>query len=88
LDEILASFPTPSMHVARKEGVSALQVHLAGLPEDYREVLRLQYQEKLELKEIAARMDRTEDAVHGLIFRAKKKLRTAMGQSSLWLSRK
>jgi DNA-directed RNA polymerase specialized sigma24 family protein len=37
--------------------------------------------------EVARQMDRSPDAVRGLLYRAKKELRAQMGRSSLYLSR-
>ena len=87
-DVLSAKLPTPSRNVARHEGVQALQVHLASLPEEYREVIRLRHLEGLSLEEVAVATGQTIPAVRGLLYRGKKKLRAAMGRSSLWLSKK
>jgi RNA polymerase sigma-70 factor (ECF subfamily) len=79
---------TPSRSVAGREAISALQVALAGLKEDYREVLRLRYIEGLPAAETAARMNRTEHAIHMLCQRAMERLREALGRSSQFFSRK
>jgi RNA polymerase sigma-70 factor, ECF subfamily len=78
---------TPSRAVSRKETLQAVQVALAQLCEDYRTVLTLYVLEGLDLAEVAARMDRSPDAVRGLIYRAKKDLRASFERSSLYLSR-
>lgn len=79
---------TPSRSVARREAVQAIQVAVAGLPDDYREAIRLRYLEGKGLEEIASSMDRTPGAVRGLLARGKEKMRDAMGRSSLWFSRR
>jgi len=81
------SIKTPSKQAARNEGIQALESALGGLPEDYRQAVRLRYLEGKGIEEIAAEMGRQPDAVRGLLYRALKKLRDAMGQSSLYLSK-
>lgn len=75
---------TPSRIMARRDGAVAIRVALAGLKDEYREALRLRYDENLPVVEIAARMGRTERAVHMLCNRALKKLREAVGSASLF----
>jgi RNA polymerase sigma-70 factor (ECF subfamily) len=79
---------TPSRSAAGHEAVRAVQVGLAGLKSDYREALRLRYIEGLPVAEVAARMDRTERAVHMLCHRGLQCLRAAVGRSSQFLSSK
>ncbi|MBU0637759.1 MAG: RNA polymerase sigma factor [Planctomycetes bacterium] len=79
---------TPSRSAAGHEAVAAMQVALAGLKEDYRDALRLRYIEGLAVAEIAARMKRSERAVHMLCHRGLQQLHTALGRSSQYLTRK
>jgi RNA polymerase sigma-70 factor (ECF subfamily) len=79
---------TPSRPIARQEAIQAIQVGLAGLPADQREAIRLRYLGGRSIGETAAAMGRTAAAVRGLVHRAKKALREALGHSSLWFSRK
>jgi RNA polymerase sigma-70 factor (ECF subfamily) len=79
---------TPSRSAAKHEGIEAVQVAMAGLPEDYREAIRLRYLEQKSVEEVAAAMGRSAAAIRGLLDRAKKKMRAAMGRSSLYFSRK
>jgi RNA polymerase sigma-70 factor (ECF subfamily) len=79
---------TPSRSVARREAVSAVQVGLAGLKDDYREALRLRYIEGLPVAEVAARLGRTEHAVHMLCHRGLQQLHAALGRSSQYFSRR
>jgi len=78
---------TPSQQAAGAEGVKALQLQLAGLPEEYREVVRLRHLEGKSLEEVARATGQTVDQVRGLLYRAKKKLRDGMGRSSLYFSK-
>lgn len=83
---ICADDHTPSQSAARHEGIEAVQVAMAGLPDDYREAIRLLYLEGKSLNEVAAEMDRSPGAIRGLLTRAKEKMRAALGRSSLYLS--
>ena len=67
--------------------MAAQQAALAGLSNEYRKVLGLRFQQGLSLDEVAARMNRSQEAVRSLLYRAQKKLKEAMGRSSLWLSK-
>jgi RNA polymerase sigma-70 factor (ECF subfamily) len=79
---------TPSRSFAGREAVNAVHVGLATLKDDYREALRLRYIEGLPVAEVAARLQRTERAVHMLCHRGLEQLRTALGRSSRFFSRK
>jgi RNA polymerase sigma factor (sigma-70 family) len=74
--------------VAGHEAVQAVHVGLAGLPDDQREAIRLHYLDGASVKETAAAMERSPDAVRGLLHRAKQALRNTLGRSSRWLSKK
>jgi RNA polymerase sigma-70 factor (ECF subfamily) len=84
LAELEADGLTPSRVIARDEAAALLQVSLARLPQQYGEAIRLRYLEGLSEDEAAARLGQSPDALRGLCFRAKKKLREAMGKSSLY----
>ena len=89
LVELLSgSIHTPSQSVAVREATQALQVALAGLPDDQRDAIRMRFLDGLSLEETATRMQRTTNAVRGLVHRAKQALRDAMGRSSRWFSTK
>jgi RNA polymerase sigma-70 factor (ECF subfamily) len=87
LDIAAAPSGTPSGIVARKEAVQALQLALAQLDDDHRAVLTFVVLQGKDFDEVARQMDRSPDAVRGLLYRAKKELRAQMGRSSLYLSR-
>jgi RNA polymerase sigma-70 factor (ECF subfamily) len=84
LAELQADGLTPSRMVARDEAAALLQVSIARLPQQYGEALRLRYLEGLSEEEAAERLGHSPDALRGLCHRAKKKLREAMGKSSLF----
>ena len=66
----------------------AIQVGVASLPDDQREAIRLRYLQGLTTQAAADQMERTPEAVRGLVSRAKQSLRTVLGNSSRWFSRK
>lgn len=79
---------TPSKSLARREAIQAIHVALAGLPEEYRQAIQIRYFERRSLEETARLMNRTTGAVRGLVDRAKKKMRDALGRASVYLSTK
>ncbi len=79
---------TPSRVVRRREVEQALRVAMAGLKNEYRQALQLRYMEGLAVDVAAARMNRTEGALHMLCHRAIEKLRKTMGSASKYLSSK
>jgi RNA polymerase sigma-70 factor (ECF subfamily) len=70
-----ASTPTPSALAANNEREEALQQALAKLPEEYRRVLHLRFQEELSFAEIGAQMGRSSEAARKLWARAVTRLR-------------
>jgi RNA polymerase sigma-70 factor (ECF subfamily) len=70
--------PSPSETAARREQAVLFADALAGLPDDYREVLVLRNLEGLPFQEVARRMGRTVDSVEKLWLRAIDRLRRAV----------
>jgi RNA polymerase sigma-70 factor, ECF subfamily len=62
--------PTPSAEMMARERVEAIETVLARLPEDYRQVITLRYQDQLSFDEIGKIMNRSADAVRKLWWRA------------------
>ena len=79
---------TPSESAARHEAIQAVQVGIAGLPDDQREAVWLHHLVGKSIEETAAAMDRTPASVRGLLQRARQALRDALVRSTLWLSKK
>jgi RNA polymerase sigma-70 factor (ECF subfamily) len=73
---------------ARHEAAGAIHAALAGLKLEYRQAIELRYIQQLPVAEIAARMDRTERAVHMLCNRGLKQLEAAMGCATRFITRK
>jgi len=72
---------TPSSEDAAKEAVSAVQVAVAGLPEECRSAVTLHHLHGQTRGEIASAMGKTEAAVNSLIYRGMQKLRESLGQA-------
>jgi RNA polymerase sigma-70 factor (ECF subfamily) len=72
---LLASYSTPSQHASGREQAVLLAGALGRLPEDYREVIILRHLESLAFREVAERMNRSENSVQKLWVRALASLR-------------
>ncbi len=86
LDALAGSGSTPSHSVARREGIRAIRIAVAGLPDEYQRAVQLRYFDGYTLEETAALMGRTTGAVRGLLDRAKKRIRDALERASKYLS--
>lgn len=75
---LAADQSSPSERAVKVEGVLRLAGGLDKLPDAQREAIELQYLQGVTQAEIAARLDRSEPAVAGLIRRGLKKLRELM----------
>ena len=64
----------------KEEFFKAAQL-LNQLPETHRQVIKLRYFDQLSLADVAKAMDRTPNAIAGLIHRALKRLRDAQQES-------
>jgi RNA polymerase sigma-70 factor (ECF subfamily) len=69
-----ARISSPSGRALRAEEVQRLEVAIDQLPEEQREVVTLAHLAGLSRAEIAAQMNRTEEAVRSLLHRAKARL--------------
>mgnify|MGYP001590790702 CR=1 FL=1 len=74
---------TPSSLAAQNELAGEVRHALDRLPELSRQVLWMHHIEGVELDEMAARLERTPDAIRGLIFRARKQLADKLSSSSM-----
>ncbi len=72
----------PEHWVERWERAAWLCAHLATLPEDQRQAIRLRFLEDQAVREVAARMDRSEGAVKQLLHRALTALRGRIHQEA------
>jgi RNA polymerase sigma-70 factor, ECF subfamily len=74
--------PTPSRHAIAGEDAAALQAALDRLPDDYRQVIALRYDEDRPFDEIAQIMQRSPNAVRKLWARAVEHLQRELGQDN------
>lgn len=88
LDALAGSGHTPSKSMARREGIQAMQIAIAALPDEYQLAVRLRYFEGHSLEETARHMGRTTGAVRGLLDRAKTKMRDVLARASKYLTTK
>lgn len=88
LDLMTASEQTPSRCVAGFEAIEAVRAAMDLLPDDQREAVRWVCIEGLSVHDAAARMDRSERAIHNLCYKAKLKLRELLETQSRFLSGK
>lgn len=72
------SLPTPGAQAIDQEQSAALNRALHRLPDDYRQVIQLRNWDRLSFGEIAQRLDRSENAVTKLWFRALLRLEKEM----------
>jgi RNA polymerase sigma-70 factor (ECF subfamily) len=70
--------PSPSGHAVAREQAEQIEEAVARLPEDYRRVVQLRYQEGRSFQEIAQALDRSENAVRKLWLRAIERLQQEM----------
>lgn len=87
LEALAGDQPSPSNVATGQELESALRQAVASLYPSYREALELRYLLGLSPAEVAARLNRTEEAVHKLCSRAVQALREAVGDLSQYISR-
>ena len=67
--------PADVVELCRKLREAGFEAWLVGLTELEANVIRMRYEEGLELSEIAVRLGKTPNAVHQIHFRALEKLR-------------
>ena len=87
VDLVAASHRTPSRSAGGHEAAAAVQVALAGLKEEFLEALLLRYLEALPVADVAARLGKTEPAVHKLCSRGLQAMRESLGEAERYLSR-
>jgi len=75
---------TPSRSVARHEAVDAIERAIRDLPDEYGRAVQLRLIDGQSLEATAAQMNRSPRAIQGLVDRAKKKMRAALGRLSLY----
>ena len=79
---LVAVQSTPSQRASQREQAVLLADALAGLPDNYHEVIVLRHLEGLTFPQVADRMGRTVDSVEKLWLRAVTRLRQAVGETT------
>jgi RNA polymerase sigma-70 factor, ECF subfamily len=85
LQDLATYYRTPSRSAAAHELMTALERCIEHLPLDQREAVRLRYLVGMSLKEVAARMSRSEGAVQMLALRGLTEVRRELKSASLFL---
>src|SRR5579875_794473 len=67
---------TPEQVAMENEELDILRVHLAALPAQHQQVLRLRFGSGLRTKEIAAHLNKSDGAIRSLLLRSLNLLRT------------
>ncbi len=86
VERIAGDGTSPSVGTQRSENARRLRVALAALPDAYREVIERYYLQDQSLAQIAEAMGGTKGSIRAMCYRARKRLRELMGQSSLYFS--
>jgi RNA polymerase sigma-70 factor (ECF subfamily) len=79
--ELAGKFSTPSSLVMQNERGQALMAAVQRLPDHYRQLILWRQADHLSFEEMAARLDRSVDAVRKLWWRAVKQLQQELGDS-------
>jgi RNA polymerase sigma-70 factor (ECF subfamily) len=77
---------SPSREFRANEQAHSVGISLAALTPDRRRVIELRFVDGLSLREIARVLDRSEAAVHSLLFNALRQLRGLLGDAKRYLS--
>ncbi len=75
LQRLTSETGTPSRVIRQQEAIGALTACLAGLPEHYREVIRLRFLQGMPVSDVARRLRRTSGSIHMICHRALAELR-------------
>jgi RNA polymerase sigma-70 factor (ECF subfamily) len=78
---LASTAPSPSKRAMRQEQARAIQQALARLPEEYRQVLLLRFQEDLSFEEIGQRLQLSPNAARKRWARALKRLQQESGDA-------
>lgn len=85
-ERIAGGGTSPSGAFARNEFVGLLLGALARLGEEQRAVVQLRFLEGRRVAEVAAKLGKSEDAVHALCYRAMRALKESLGSISRFIS--
>lgn len=90
LDELISIFGSParspSGQASAREASVAVRIALGSLPDRTREAISLRYLRGLPVAEVAQKMNATENAVRGLVFRGLHEMRQRLGHAREFFS--
>lgn len=86
VDRLAGDHTTPARGVQRRDNIVHMKAAMQQLPGEQREVIRRRYLLGQSLEEIANALGCSKDAARGMCYRARQRLRTHMGRSSLYFS--
>ena len=75
----------PDEEANRQELIRATQVALAALDPHYQQAIQLRYLQNLSADEVAVEMNVSPDALRGILFRARQKLKEEIGRLSTYV---
>lgn len=78
-EQICGMNDTPSKVVAQREAISAVQIALAALPQDYRTAITMRYIDGSSYEQMADTLQKSRTAVSSLIHRGLQRMRKLMG---------
>ncbi|MCB9852133.1 MAG: sigma-70 family RNA polymerase sigma factor [Phycisphaerales bacterium] len=87
IDRLSSPGTSPSRLLAKREACAAVLSSLARLNDDQRSVIRMRFLEQQSVASVALELDKTEDAIHMLTYRALRKLKPILGSITDHLSR-
>jgi len=79
---------TPGRKAECREVITRMNSAIDNLPTDQRDAIRLRYLQGVSVNETARMVDRSPNAIRGLLHRAKRRLREIMESSSRWFDKK
>ena len=86
MDRLAGDVSTPAKRVQRRDSIVHMKAAMRQLPREQREVIRRRYLLGQSLDEIANALGCSKDAARGMCYRARQRLRTHMGRTSLYFS--
>lgn len=86
IEELSSDTPSPRQTIERDEIILAVKSNIDGLPTTQRKAIRLHHIDDRSVLETAEILGKPPGTVRGILDRAKKTLKRAMGNSSKWFS--
>jgi RNA polymerase sigma factor (sigma-70 family) len=85
-EQLAGPLATPSNDAARHEAASAVRDAMGKIPEDQRRAVHLRHLRGLSCEDVAARMQRSPQAIRGLLARGMEGLRAELGEARKFYS--